>query len=168
MKIKLNKKGTDKIISVYWFVILFIVAAGIAYMVFSFYGKPYDIREMEANALIDRVADCVSQKGNLREGVLTEGFKENLNFKVEDVYDWKNEEQYYVEIDVLDFNSKVKISEASAGNSNLKEFCELKGVKLPFCLKRSLYVLGSGESQQQTQYQINILSIVRKTDKNVQ
>src|SRR3989338_247793 len=143
---KMNKTGTDKIISVYWFVILFIVAAAIAYMVISFYGKPYDIRKLEANALTNRVADCVSQTGYLREEVLTEGFNENLleqcnlNLEVEDAYGWKEQGQFYAEIEILDFNSKAKVSEASAGNRNLKDFCEIKGENSPFCLKRSLYV----------------------------
>src|SRR3990167_8995579 len=106
----MNKTGTDKIISVYWFVILFIVAAAIAYMVISFYGKPYDVRELEANALTNRIADCVSQNGYLREETLSEGFKENLlascdlNFEVEDAYGWKEQEQYYIEIEIVDFN----------------------------------------------------------------
>ena len=165
----MNKTGGDKIISVYWFVILFIVAAAIAYMVISFYGKPYDVRELEANALTNRIADCVSQNGYLREETLTEGFKENLleqcnlNFEVEDACGWKEQGQFYVEIEILDFNpSKGKISEAFAGNSNLKNFCEIKGEGSPFCLKRSLYVI----DKKNTQYQINILSIVRKTEKN--
>ena len=168
MKIINNKTGADKIISVYWFVILFIVAAAIAYMVFSFYGKPYDVRELEANALTNRVADCVSEKGFLKEEVLMEDFKEkflvqcDLNFKVEDVYDWKNQGQYYVEVEILDFNSKGKISEASSGNENLKDFCELEGEKLPICIKRSFYSI----DRKNVQYQINILSIVKKIDKN--
>ncbi|MBS3086724.1 hypothetical protein J4422_03415 [Candidatus Pacearchaeota archaeon] len=166
----MNKTGGDKIISVYWFVILFIVAAAIVYMVFSFYGKPYDIRELEANALTNRVADCVSQTGYLREEVLIEGFNENLleqcnlNFEVEDACGWKEQGQYYVEIEILDFNppNGKKIPEISAGNSNLKIFCADKGESLPFCLKRSLYVI----DRKNTQYQVNILSIVRKTEKN--
>ena len=51
----LNKKGTDKIISVYWFTILFIVAGAIVYMAAAFYGEPYDVREIEANILINQI-----------------------------------------------------------------------------------------------------------------
>ena len=42
----MNRRG-EKYLSVYWFVILAIVAGGIIAMVFVFYGKPYDIREIE-------------------------------------------------------------------------------------------------------------------------
>lgn len=166
----MNKTGADKIISVYWFAILFIVAAAIAYMAISFYGKPYDVRELEANALTNRVADCFSQNGYLKEEVLTDGFKEtfleqcNLNFEVENAYDWKTTGQFYVEVEILDFNSKNRVSQISGGNGNLESFCEVKGEGSPLCLRRSLYSI----DKENTQYQINILSIVRKTEKNAQ
>ena len=167
---KNNKLGSDKIISVYWFVILFIVAAAIAYMVFAFYGKPYDIRELEANALTNRVADCLSEGGYLREDAFSVEFKESflemcsLNFGVEDFRDWRSQEQYYVELQILDFNTNSKFPEITAGNKNLKEFCEVKGKGFPFCLERSFYVI----NKENIQYKVNILSIVRKTEKNVQ
>ncbi len=165
-----NKRGGDKIISVYWFFILFIVAGAIVFITYSFYGKPYDIRELEASALTNRVADCLANSGYLKEEVLTVDFlnnfleKCNLNFDTEDVYDWKSQGQYYVEAEISDFNSKTKISSTSAGNVNLKDFCDAKGKFLPICLKRSFYSIDNKNAQ----YQINILSIVRKTEKNVQ
>jgi hypothetical protein len=163
-----NKKG-DKLISVYWFVILFLVAAAIAYMVISFYGGPYDVRGAEANALANKIARCLSYAGYLKEGVLDGDFRENFmekcnfNFETEDVYGWKEREQYYVEINFYDFSAKTKISEIKNGNEELRTDCGLKGT-FPVCLQRSFYVLDNEKNS----YQIDILSIVRKTDKNVQ
>lgn len=172
MKIKRikNKRGGDKIISVYWFVILFLVAAGVSYMVFSFYGKPYDVRGVEVNALTNRVADCISEGGYLKKEILAPSFSDNflvncnLNFEVEDVYGWREQGQYSVEVEILDFNSqpKIKVSEASAGNKNLKDSCETPGKYMPVCLKRSFYSI----DRENVQYQVNILSIVRKIEKN--
>jgi hypothetical protein len=165
----MNKRGGDKIISVYWFVILFIVAAAIVYMVASFYGKPYDVRTIEVNALTNRVADCVSEGGYIKEEFLSTGqvsdvlSKCNLNFNVEDSYNWKAEGQFYTEFEVIDFNSKTKISEFSVGNANLKDFCEMKGENFPVCLRRSFYSIDKNN----VQYQVNILSVVRKIEKNV-
>ena len=98
MKKKMNKKG-DKIISVYWFAILFIVAAAIDYMVVIFYGKPYDIRDVEESILINQIADCLAEGGYLKKEVFDNGnFLLNesnflqtchLNFDVEDIYGWK-------------------------------------------------------------------------------
>jgi len=168
----LKNKKADKIISVYWFAILFIVAGAIAYMVISFYGGPYDIREVEAYALTNKVAGCLSEAGYLKEGVLGEDFRENfmekckLNFEVEDVYGWREHGQYYVEINFYNFSAMTEISAIKKGNEALKTDCEQKGKIFPVCLNRSFYVLS--DDKEKNQYQINILSIVRKTDKNVQ
>jgi len=165
----MNKKG-DKLISVYWFAILFIVAAGIVYMVSAFYGKPYDIREAEADILTTKIAGCISEAGYLKEGVLTENFRENfaeictINFQVEDAYGWRDRGQYYVEVEFLDFGTGQQVFEASEGNSGLKPDCELEGKTLPVCIERSFYSIDENGNQ----YQVNILSIVRKTEKNVQ
>jgi hypothetical protein len=170
-----NKKGGDKIISVYWFAILFIVAAAVVYMVSSFYGAPYDVREAEADILIDKVADCISEGGYLKNNVLSEGFSGNfmgicsLNFETEDYRDWKTVGQYYVELEIFEFNTTSLVLSLQEGNSELKDFCELKGESLPVCLERSFYLvdnLGNGQTGTQSQYQINVLSVVRKTEKN--
>ena len=126
----MNRKGGDRIISIYWFTILFIVAAAIVYMVAVFYGKPYDVREIEADILMDRVSDCVSKAGYLLDSALEENFLENcgLNFDVEDIYGWGEEGQYFVEVNIKDFLSLRQITSSSKkGNEALKEFCNLEG-----------------------------------------
>ena len=164
-----NKKG-DKLISVYWFIILFIVAAAIVYMVSSFYGEPYDIREAEAYALINKVSGCLSEAGHLKEGVLSEDFRESfmekckLNFETEDVYGWRERGQYYVEVNFYDFLEGRGVSTIKKGNEALKMDCGSKGKTFPVCLERSFYIL----DREKNQYQTDVLSIVRKSEKNVQ
>ena len=127
-----NKRG-DKIISVYWFAILFIVASAVVYMAALFYGAPYDVRGIEAEILTDKVADCLSQGGYLKEGVLgNEAFENNfldecnLNFEVEEAYGWEEQEQYYLEINFYEFDQSnldslgERISKIVKGNVNLK------------------------------------------------
>ena len=166
----LKNKKADKIISVYWFAILFIVAAAIAYMVISFYGEPYDIREAEVYALTNKVAGCLSDAGYLEERALSAEFKENFmeickfNFEVEEVHNWREQGQYYVEINLSNFSTNQSISTIKEGNEALKTDCGLKGKGFPVCLERSFYIL----NREKNQYQIDILSIVRKTEKNVQ
>jgi len=163
-----NKKGADKLISVYWFAILFIVAAAVAYMALSFYGEPYDARKLEANALTNQVADCLSEGGYLKEGILERMETDLLetcdfNFEVEEYEKW-NDDQFYVEINVYDFDTGEKKSEIFEGNQNLKMNCMTGGKNFPFCLDRKFYVIDNDDNQ----YQVNILSIVRKTEKNAQ
>ncbi len=167
-----NKKAAEKIMSVYWFVILFLVAGAIVYMVISFYGKPYDVRGVEASLLADKAANCVSYAGYLREGFSNQASggdllsKCNLNFNVEDVYGWKNQGQYFLDIRIYDFNTYQNsnpLAEVSTENANLKDFCKLSGKSLPLCLERGMYVLDKSGKQ----YFVKITSIIQKAEKNV-
>ena len=163
-----NKKGTDKIISMYWFIILFLLAAAIVYMAGIFYGVPYDVREIEANILTNQIADCVSEGGYLKENILfNEKFKTDfleecdLNFNVEDVFGWDELEQYYFKIEIYNFEQSISDNlgdlkfDFSTGNINLKDDCG-KGINFPTCVERSFYTL----SKDNQQYVVKILSIV--------
>lgn len=172
MKNKMDKCGTDKVMSVYWFTILFIVASAIIYMVFIFYGEPYDIRELEANALTNHVADCLSQAGYLREDILgNEDFKNNflescnLDLEVEDIHNWREQGQYYLGVEL--FHDDNLVLEISEGNKNLISSCgiekEVEEERLAKCVEREFYSLNSTGDV----HSIKILSIIRKTEKNV-
>jgi len=178
MKIKkLNKQGADKVLSMYWFLILIIVAGGIIGMVFTFYSHPYDVREIEANVLTNKISDCLSQDGNLNsnlidnEGNFSEDFKLNflkncnLNFNTEEIY--KGKEQYYTEINFYkEDNLENSVFNISKGNKDYISDCEISKVKEykrnVQCVKRDFYSLNGKDL-----YLIKILSIVRKTEKNV-
>ena len=58
----MNKRG-DKVLSIYWFAILFIVAGAIVYMASNFYSTPFDVRAVESTALSDQIANCVTSGG---------------------------------------------------------------------------------------------------------
>ncbi|MEX0920822.1 MAG: hypothetical protein WDZ62_01005 [Candidatus Pacearchaeota archaeon] len=164
----MNKKG-EKLISVYWFAILFIVAAGVVYMVISFYGEPYDVRKAEAEILAEKVANCLTEGPYLKEEIFEEDFNENLiehcrlNFEVEDVFDWKQEGQYYFEFGVYSFDSKEEIVFGFAGNNNLKSDCRLEGKGFPVCFEKSFYSL----DRENKQYEVKVMSSVKKVEKNV-
>ena len=164
---KMNKKGSDKILSVYWFFILFIVAAAVVYMVAAFYGKPYDVRGMESQILSDKAAECLVDRGYINPDWQTLNSSNllqrcSLNFNTESDYGWNND-QYYLEVSVSNFTSGLPLVSAYAGNANLKGFCGLKGGTNPVCTYRQVYAIGNNN----TEYSINITSIVRKTEKNV-
>jgi len=124
-----------------------------------FYGQAYDVRQIEANALLNQVADCISQGGFLKEEIVSDfnngNFLEkcNLNFNVEDSFNWREQDQYFIEIEKFGI---------SIGNINLKGQCN-QGELSPVCVERKIYSLDNGNNLQE----IKILSIVRKTEKNV-
>lgn len=154
----MNNRG-EKYLSVYWFAILAIVAGGIIAMVFVFYGKPYDVRNVEAEIMINKIADCLSdEEGKLREDISNENVLQecHLNFGE------KNE--FYFEVDGLTLKSVLPSTEnkdlseegIKQGYFNLKANCgKAENV---VCVERQVYYLkenGSGET-------IKILSGVRK------
>ena len=57
-----KKKGADQILTVYWFVIIFIVAGAVVYMAYLFYGSPFDARNIEGSLLGNQIANCLTNK----------------------------------------------------------------------------------------------------------
>ena len=168
-----DKKG-DKIISVYWFAILIIVAGGISGMVYIFYGTPFDVRGIEANILGNQIADCVSYAGKINAALISNGANPkteedflkmcHLNFKSDE---WQDK-QYYTEIKIYaleDLNNPVL--NIAAGDNKWFSSCDLQADKkiqgLAQCVRKSFYSLDNSNNQ----YIIKILSVVRKSEKNV-
>jgi hypothetical protein len=172
----LNKRGTDKVISVYWFAILILVSGGIFAMVYVFYSYPYDVRGLEAELLTNKISDCLSYGGVLRndffvEGQVSKGFKESflkdcgISFNAEKR--WEGVPQYYFKVNVFEADNLVdSITNLTRGNLNIVSSCGLQKSKefqnLAKCNERRLYSTLNGK-----QYLIDILSIAKKTEKNV-
>jgi len=174
----MNKKGADKLLSVYWFVILIATAGGISAMVFNFYSYPYDVREVESKILSDKISDCVSQGGILNSeiidanGKFIDGISENimkicnLNFNPESSF--SGEEQFYFEINFYSASNKdVSIMKIEHGNSAWKSDCEISETKdyknLAKCYNDEFYSVDYSKKA----YLVKILTITKKTEKNV-
>jgi len=172
----MNKKGADKIIAIYWFMVLILVAGGVFIMVYVFYHHPLDVRELEASVLSDKFADCLSTQGKLNpdlfdvNGDFEVNFKSNflgrchLNFDPENKDD---AEQYYFKINFYELaDTSNSVFEISEGNKNWQAFCNVQEdkeyEKLVKCLEKRFY-----STKDQDQYLIKILSVVGKTEKNV-
>ena len=165
-----SKKGME-VMSVYWFLMLAIIAGGIFAMVYIFYGTPLDVRELEARILSNKIADCVSYGGRINPNIISEGnfsmennfFEEcHLNFGSEE---WEDEqyatEIYFYKLEDTE-NSVFSIKE---GNNQFVPFCALETAdkNLVECLEKSFYSL----DELNYQYIIKILTVVRKSEKNV-
>jgi hypothetical protein len=181
INLKMNKLGTDKILSMYWFVILILVAGGIFAMVYNFYGAPYDVRGIESEIFAERIADCISRNGTINsEMFLGENFNPdlnktftancNFNFNVEDSYGNNKDIQYFYEVEFYTIenteNSKFSFYD---GNNNWKSDCFIKKenakdyAKLAKCTEKRFYALSSGGNQ----YLIKVLTAIGKSEKNV-
>jgi len=169
-----NKKG-DKLLSVYWFAILVIVAVGIVLMVNTFYGASYDVRKAESEILAQKVADCIysggafnSQLFNLK-GDFREDFKEtfldkcSLNFTIDENF---QRPPYYIQVDFFQgADTEKKSFSITEGNQNWVSDCDLNITdrsKLATCTSQEFYAKRSFNSV----YLVKILSIVGKVDQN--
>ena len=132
---KRNKKGS-KILSVYWFVILAIVAGGIITIVLIFYGKPYDVRNIEAEIIVNKIVDCLSDEGKLRTEINNKNILQECSF-------------------VLNGDFYFEVLEIKQGNFNLKGSCG-KAENI-VCVEKKVYLLTEGGGEV-----IKILSIVRE------
>ena len=161
-----DKRGTDKIISVYWFVILFLVAGAVVYMVYVFYGNNLDVREIEADVMINKVADCLSQGGELVQDVKQENFMDKCKLKFNTEFEGQGE--YYLEINFYEFNDLSKPIDdlkITQGNPNLKIY-NISKSNSAVSHEKSFYVLNEDNGQHKEMV-VKILSIIRKTERNV-
>jgi hypothetical protein len=177
----MNNRGTDKILSIYWFIVITLVAGGIFAMVYAFYGPPYDIRDIESEIFAQRIADCISQKGIIKPDFFIEKrFNEeigntftercNFNFNVEEGYGDKEEVQYFYKVEFYSIRDLTNPAFVFYdGNTNWESECFIEKennkeyIRLAKCTERRFYAL----NEEGEQYLIKILSVIGKSEKNV-
>jgi hypothetical protein len=168
------KKGSDKVLSVYWFAIIILVGIGIFGMVYVYYSAPYDVREAEAKILSDKLGDCISRNGMINPSFLSKNEINvmevcSLNFHVEDEVGFQEEEQYFFEIEMFEIGKESSKKVFSGGNLNWKGDCFIEDKKgkeyknLVKCSEERIYA-GDGAANQ---YLIKIISGVGKSEKNI-
>lgn len=170
----ISKKGSDSVISVYWFVILVIVAGGIVIMANVFYSSPYDVRSSEASILASRVANCVYFGGKMNSnlisvnGVFKQEFKDKFLDECQMTFNPGksfSEIEYYIQVDFSPFDNPTnKVFTLSAGNENWINDCSInvKKNKLPVCVNESFIAKGPTGKL----YLVKELSIVNKVNQN--
>jgi hypothetical protein len=162
-----NKKGQEIAHPLFLIFMFTIVAGGIVVMAGVFYGNPYDIRNIEANLLGDKIADCISYAGRINENLISNGEIKDINFLESCHLNFNSEEdEFFYEATFYKFedieNYFLKID---GGNLNLVASCAIKeeSKNLPTCAENSFYSLDNSDNQ----YVIKILTAVRKLKQNV-
>lgn len=75
-----NKKAGEKYLSIWWFLVLILIGAGIVLSVALFYSAEINVREVEANFLAGRILDCLVEYGKLDSMVLDSSFNADYVF----------------------------------------------------------------------------------------
>lgn len=116
-----NKRGGEKLFSIWWFLILGITAVGIGYGVVLFYSQDIDIREFETGLIYSHIGNCIVHNNVLVDEVLNEDF---------DIYSYCHidkkvfEESFYLNLVIKDDEENI-IKEISIGNLDLRKQCEI-------------------------------------------
>ncbi len=146
---RMNKKGDERVLSIYWFLMFVIIAIGIGSAVVLFYGKPLDIREKEASILSDKIIGCIVEKGILKPEAL-EGIKEgkiegecNLYFNDNSLPTYSGKQEYFVRIRVEKTGDEGRDYDAHYGDMNFEPFCGQKDsrINIAFCSMKRFYAL---------------------------
>jgi hypothetical protein len=175
-----GKRGADKYLSFYWFFILMLISLGVFIMAYNYYGTPYDVRKVESELFANKLADCISSRGEINSNFfveknlnpsVSESFLEKceLNLDVENG-DSDNTLQYFFEVEFYKIdNLSNSVLTISGGNLNWKADCLInqeeskKFSVLAKCTERRFYAVDDSSNQ----YLIKILSAVKKNEKNV-
>ena len=137
-----DKKGSEKLFSLWWFFILAMVGAGIVAGVFIFYSADFDVREIEAESLYNRLSNCVVEQGYLTDTFFDESF---------DVFERCDLDKgtatsgdFYFKISILDAN-RHPIKEISEGTRTFEADCKIGGnlvaKDFPKCIEKEESVI---------------------------
>lgn len=165
-KIFLNKRGGEEIMVLYLIAMVFVVAGGLAGMVLIFAGSPYDIREIEATLLMEKIADCISYGGRINENFILNGTAQNTNLDICHLNFEGEEEEFFYRINFYELNNlDNSFMEIRGGNLNLEASYSINeySENLPKGAEKSFYSLDDSDNQ----YIIKILTVVKKFEQNV-
>jgi cell division protein YceG involved in septum cleavage len=133
-----GKKGGERVMSVYWFVIFIIITTAIVSGVMLFRNKAFDVRNAEADLLSDKMIKCFVESGKLNYEIWNSLDNSNVLEKCGFVFNG----EYFV-------MAKINEKEIKAGNSDIEPFCELEKEtekNVPFCAKKKLMVLNENSN----------------------
>ena len=162
-----NKKADERLLSLYWIIIMIFVAGTIVTSILIINGSLIDVRKTEADILANRIIDCIIENGYLQED-----FSPNFNLASQCNLNLNNKNgintDYYVEIEVVDIkdiNKKI-ISFSTKDSEDIKTYCKMdkkeKQKNWPKCVRKEVYSLFKDK-----EVMIEVFTGVKKTEKNV-
>ncbi len=161
----MNKKGGERVLSFYWFLIFGIIAIAVVSGVFIFYSAQTDVRKVEANILADRVINCFVEKGKINaenfNGAKQNGIETTCDFSFKDEnYRQSESEQFYVKVSLTKNGAREEIKTRM---STYEGFCgqEKSKKNIPLCAEKKVVVSG-----EEGYVLLEVLTAVRKVEQN--
>lgn len=139
----MDKRGTQ-IISLWWFSVLAFVTVVVVIATVMFYGKPVDVREIEADVLSDRIARCIYNQELLNVSEIR-GLKLYQDCGLREK-SFGLESNFYFNVTFYDSLSKVQIWEFIGGKRSYAGDCiatgkDIKAEHYPKCVNQAYPVV---------------------------
>ncbi len=116
----MNKRAGEELLSIWWFFILAVIAGGITLGVIIYYSSDVNSNESEANILLNRIINCVSEGGSLKAEIFNDAFdiyKEcNLDKKM-----FVRESDFYFNLSVI--KNEVVLKSIVGGDFSFEADC---------------------------------------------
>ena len=140
----MNKRGGEKLFSIWWFFVISLVGVGIIAGVSLFYSNDSDVREIETKILYERIMDCLIEPN----GIIVNSFFNN-DFDIykkcnldKEIFDSKG--NFYFNISIFSSDKSV-IKSLYAGNAGFESDCNVvkktPGKYYPVCFRNNDTIL---------------------------
>lgn len=144
----INKKADSKVLSMWWFLVLIIIAVGVMAGVMIFYAKKVDVRLLEADLMSKKLYDCLAAYGIVNQEFLNGRDLFDICYLDKEVV--MNSGRYFIKIELLDLQGNNLFSAKKYGNSAFEEDCNvgnsfIDAPKYPKCSIDSIKVYFNGE-----------------------
>lgn len=113
---RINKKGSEKLLSIWWFFVLAVIGVGIVSSVFVFTSGKINVKNVEADILSERLALCVQENPSIAS---LDNIFDLCGLK-KDVFG--SGSKFYFRISFYDDNKIIK--EIKAGDSSYENDCK--------------------------------------------
>ncbi|MEK6906748.1 MAG: hypothetical protein AABW81_03940 [Nanoarchaeota archaeon] len=147
-----NKRGGEKIISIWEFFVLGVVGLGIVAGVWIFYSSNADVRVTESGILYNKIVDCLIQQGYLNENIFMKDFDFFKECKLS--REVLNSKDFYFKINVVDSEGKEIVSNISGERTNFERDCEVSK-----SIKAEEYPKCTGQKESVIYYQDNKVKV---------
>lgn len=164
-----NKKGDEKLLSIWWFICLIVVGATVTVVITVYLSTPINTRFQETEMLQEKILDCIVKNGFLENKILEKNTNQFLDFCQLHKKAFNESSSYFFFLEINNSEGK-QIKNFSAGDVNFKQHCGIgfTGRNMPACKLTSLPALYFNQNEIQTEtIKINILTASNNVGKRI-
>lgn len=148
MNIIMNKKAVEKLISIWWFFVLFVVGVGVVLGVMIYYSAETGVKKVEAEILNQRIFDCLVNNGHLNQRIFENNFGVFSECGLSEEVFGKGSFFYFK---ALVYNETDLINEKGYGDFSVDKDCKVmekvETKRFPECFSRNMTVFDDKDKE---------------------